>query len=64
VVAFVWFLWVGQSVFLGRTSPAAASIVERPAVMDVTLVMLMVLCLTVGIAGLPLAAAVGPAAGG
>ncbi len=64
VVAFAWFLWVGQSVCLGRPSPAVEGI-GRPAVaMDVALVLLMVLCLGVGIAGLPLATAILPGAGG
>jgi hydrogenase-4 component D len=60
LLAFAWFLWVGQKVFLGTPSRAAAAIVPQPASMDAALVILMVLCLVVTIVGLPLAAAIGP----
>jgi hydrogenase-4 component D len=60
VLAFAWFLWVGQKVFLGQPSPAANAMgrVARP--MEVSMILLMVLCLAAG-AALPLARAIHPA---
>ncbi len=55
VVAFAWFLWIGQKVFLGPPSPAAQSMAPLPRAMAVALVFLAVLCLAVTAAGLPLA---------
>jgi hydrogenase-4 component D len=63
VVAFAWFLWVGQRVCLGRPSPAVAALGPRPAAMESSLVILMVLCLAVTVAALPLALAVQPGPG-
>jgi len=60
VVAFAWFLWVGQRVFLGRPSPAAAAMGPRAPAMEVSLLILMLLCLGVTAAALPLAVAVRP----
>jgi hydrogenase-4 component D len=60
VVAFAWFLWVGQRVFLGRPSASALGIIPRDRSMEAALVVLMVLCLVVTVAGLPLAQAVRP----
>jgi len=64
LVAFAWFLWVGQAVFLGPPSPAAARITTRSPAMEVSLALLIVLCVGVGVAALPLAASVLPGAGG
>ena len=64
VVAFAWFLWVGQAVFLGEPSPAVARMAARPAAMEAALVLLMALCLAAGVAAWPLAAAVSPAGAG
>jgi hydrogenase-4 component D len=64
VVAFAWFLWVGQRVFLGRPSTAVAALGPRPAVMEASLVLLMVLCLAITVVALPLAQAVRPGLGG
>jgi hydrogenase-4 component D len=65
VVAFAWFLWVGQRVFLGRPSPAAAAIGPRAPLMEASLVILMLLCLAITVIALPLASAVrsGPLGG-
>jgi hydrogenase-4 component D len=60
VVAFAWFLWVGQRVCLGPPSPAVAAMAPRPAAMEASLIYLMVLCLAVTAIGLPLALAVRP----
>jgi len=59
VVAFAWFLWIGQKVFLGTPSPAVADGAPLPGVMNLALVLLMALCLLVPLFGLPLASAVG-----
>lgn len=64
VVAFAWFLWVGQRVFLGRASGPVAVLGPRPAVMEASLVILMVLCLAITAVALPLAQAVRPGTGG
>jgi hydrogenase-4 component D len=60
VVAFAWFLWVGQRVFLGGPSAAALAITPQDRSMEAALVVLMVLCLAVTVVGLPLAAAIHP----
>ncbi|MFN8177571.1 MAG: proton-conducting transporter membrane subunit [bacterium] len=60
VVAFAWFLWVGQRVFLGRPSPASAGIGPRSQAMEASLVILMLLCLAITAIALPLASAVRP----
>jgi hydrogenase-4 component D len=57
VVAFAWFLWVGQRVFLGPPSPAAAAMRSPAPLTDLVLVALMVLCLGISVIGLPLVAA-------
>jgi hydrogenase-4 component D len=64
VVAFAWLLWVGQRVFLGPVSPAAATMQGRDRAMDAALIALMVLCLGITAVGLPLALAIRPAAFG
>lgn len=60
VVAFAWFLWVGQRVFLGRTSSAAAAMGPRAPAMEASLLILIVLCLAITAVALPLASAVRP----
>jgi len=59
VLAFAWFLWVGQKVFLGRPSPAAEAMGPVTPSMGWSLALLIVLCLAVTAAGLPLAQAIG-----
>ena len=58
LVAFAWFLWVGQRVFLGPPSPAAAAMTRPSPLTDAVLVALMVLCLGISAIGLPLVAAI------
>jgi hydrogenase-4 component D len=60
LVAFAWFLWVGQRVFLGRASSAAVAIGPRPWAMEASLVILMLLCLGITLVALPIASAVHP----
>jgi hydrogenase-4 component D len=59
VLAFAWFLWVGHRVFLGTPSPAVEASSPPSKAMDLALILLMVLCLAVPLAGLPLASAIG-----
>jgi len=59
VFAFAWFLWVGHRVFLGTPSPAVEASSPPSRAMDLALILLMVLCLAVPLAGLPLASAIG-----
>jgi hydrogenase-4 component D len=58
LVAFAWFLWVGQRVFLGRPSPAVASMTAVAPAMEAALVILMVLSVAITVVALPLASAV------
>lgn len=44
IIAFAWFLRVGQKVFFGTPSPAAEGAKNPPAAMSFSLVVLMVLC--------------------
>jgi hydrogenase-4 component D len=60
LVAFAWFLWVGQRVFLGRPSPAAATMTAAAPAMEAALVILMVLSVAITAVALPLASAVRP----
>ena len=60
LVAFTWFLWVGQRVFLGRPSPAAAGMSAIPRSLEAALVILIVLSVAITLVGLPLATAVRP----
>jgi hydrogenase-4 component D len=64
LVAFAWFLWVGMRVFLGPPSPAVEAMGPRPAAMEAALVILMVLCVAITAAALPLALAVHPVGSG
>lgn len=59
LIAFGWFLWVGQRVFCGRLSPMAAQIGSHSAPIEVALVVLMLLCLLTPVLVLPLATSVG-----
>ncbi len=54
VVAFAWFLWVGQKVFFGRLSPVAAAIGTSSAPMGIALTILILLCLAVTLVSLPI----------
>jgi hydrogenase-4 component D len=63
VLAFAWFLWVGQRVFLGMPSAVVEGASRPSRKMDLALVLLMVLCVTVPLFGLPLASAIGGAVG-
>ena len=63
VVAFAWFLWVGQKVFLGPPSKAVEAMGRPTPAMEAALVLLVALCLLVTVFALPLAQAVGPAGG-
>jgi hydrogenase-4 component D len=54
VVSFAWFIWVGQRIFLGAPSPAAASAGDPPPAMSAALVIGMVLCVAAPVVGLPL----------
>jgi hydrogenase-4 component D len=60
VVAFAWLLWVGQKVFLGAPSNAAATIARPPLLLDGSMLLLIVLCVAITLIGLPLAMAVAP----
>ena len=60
LVAFAWFLWVGQRVFLGRPSPAAAAMAANAPAMDAALVVLIALCLVITAVAMPLASAIVP----
>jgi hydrogenase-4 component D len=67
LITFAWFLWVGQKVFLGKLSkislygdsvPVSDEILPQPAAlpraMELVLLLLMIACLLVPIAGIPL----------
>jgi NADH:ubiquinone oxidoreductase subunit 5 (subunit L)/multisubunit Na+/H+ antiporter MnhA subunit len=60
LVAFLWFLWVGQRVFLGRPSRAAEGMSALPFSVEAALVILIVLSVAITLVGLPLATAVHP----
>ena len=60
VMAFAWFLWVGQKVFFGRISPLAAAIGTSSTPMGIALTALIVLCLAVTLVGLPLVRQLNP----
>ena len=60
VVSFAWFLWVGQRIFLGAPSPAAANAAPSPPAMSTALVIGMLLCLAAPIFGLPLVKWIAP----
>jgi hydrogenase-4 component D len=54
LLAFAWMLHVGQKVFLGVPTPAAAVHSDPPAAMSVVLVVLMIGCLLVPAVAMPL----------
>ena len=64
LVAFAWFLWVGQRVFLGPPSPAASAMAKPSLLTNIVLLALMALCLGISAIGLPLVAAIRTGAGG
>ncbi len=59
LVAFSWMLYVGQQVFFGAPSPAAAAGADPPLAMRATLVLLMAATLVAPAAGLPLVGLIG-----
>ncbi len=54
VIAFAWFLWIGQKVFFGKLSPAAAAIGTSSGSMWTTLVALIILCFAITLVALPM----------
>ncbi len=64
LVAFAWFLWVGQRVFLGEPSARTLAMSRPSPLTDAVLVALMALCLGITAVGLPLVAALRPAGAG
>ncbi|MFI5371893.1 MAG: proton-conducting transporter membrane subunit [Candidatus Eisenbacteria bacterium] len=64
LVAFGWFLWVGQRVFLGPPSAAVRAMTTPSRTTDLVLVALMVLCVGITVIGMPLVAAIRPAGAG
>lgn len=55
LIAFGWFLWVGQKVFLGEPSPAVVAIGSRSVPMEIALLTLILLCLLAPFLAFPLA---------
>lgn len=53
MVVFSWFLYVGQRVFFGEPSKAALQIASHSAPIEITLVVLMLLCLGITPMALP-----------
>jgi hypothetical protein len=62
VIAFGWFLWVGQRVFLGEPSAAVLAMGRPSRATDLVLVTLMILCVGITAIGMPLVAALRSAA--
>ncbi len=58
VVAFAWFLRVGQKVFFGEVSPTAAAGGDPPATMTTALIVLSVMCLAAPLVGLAIIQAI------
>lgn len=54
VIAFAWFLWIGQKVFFGKLSPAAATIGTSSAPMGTALIALIILCAAITLVALPM----------
>jgi len=59
VIAFAWFLWVGQKVFLGAPSPAVERASGRAPGMEIALVVLIILCLVIPLVALPIIGLIG-----
>ena len=59
LTAFGWMLYVGQRVFFGTPSPAAATATDPPLTMRVTLLLLALACLAAPVAGIPLVRLIG-----
>ena len=59
LIAFGWMLYVGQRVFFGTPSPAAAAATDPPLTMTVTLVLLALGCLAAPVVGIPLVRLIG-----
>jgi len=58
VVAFAWFLWVGQRVFFGRPSAVILATGTGSRPIETVLVILSVLCLAIPLFAYPLVLAV------
>jgi len=54
LIAFGFFLWIGQRIFLGEPSPATAQVRSSTPIMGAVLIILSVLCLVVPIFVFPL----------
>jgi hydrogenase-4 component D len=54
VIAFAWFLWVGQKVFFGSLSPAAEAIGSSSAPIRIALLALIILCIGITAIALPI----------
>jgi hydrogenase-4 component D len=54
VVAFAWFLRVGQKVFFGEVSEISAEAKKTPFKINFALIVLIILCLAAPLIGLPL----------
>ncbi len=54
MIAFGFFLWIGQRVFFGEPSPAAAQVNSSTPVMSIVVIILAILCLIVPIFAFPL----------
>ncbi|MCK4322915.1 MAG: hypothetical protein KAW89_00195, partial [Armatimonadetes bacterium] len=54
LIAFGFFLWIGQRIFLGEPSPATAQVSSSTPIMGAVLIILSVLCLVVPIFVFPL----------
>ncbi len=54
LIAFGFFLWIGQRIFLGEPSPATAQVSSSTPIMGAVLIILAILCLVVPIFVFPL----------
>lgn len=54
IIAFAWFLKVGNKVFFGEVSAPAKKAQKTPLKMNIALIVLMVLCLAAPLIGLPI----------
>ena len=54
LIAFAFFLWIGQRIFLGEPSPATAQVRSSTPIMGTVLIILSILCLVVPIFVFPL----------
>jgi len=54
LIAFGFFLWIGQRIFLGEPSPATAQVSSSTPIMGMVLIILSILCVVVPIFVFPL----------